>query len=153
MYDNYIGKEYDVNGIIWKVDTPMGDMSDALTEEATAMEFFTWGRDVPTVVAYLEFSNGNERIITKGNGYDIISMDDDLSTYIGMYVKKNKYQHEETLGSGYVTGVKFPNNLKEESLKKYFDELIEEFVNTVLPQPTEIILDYIDHVNAHQPPQ
>ena len=80
-------------------------------------------------------------------------MDDDLSTYIGMYVKKNEYQHEETLDRGYVTNVKFPNNLKEESLKKYFDELIEEFVNTVLPQPTEIILDYMDHVNAHQPPQ
>ena len=152
MYDNYIGKEYNVNGIIWKVDTPMGDMSDALTEEATAMEFFTWGRDVPIVVGYLEVIKSREKIM-KGNGYDVIAMDDYLSTYIGMYVKKNKHQHEETLDSGYVTNVKFPNNLKEESLKKYFDELIEEFVNTVLPKPTEIILDYMDHVNAHQPPQ
>ena len=57
------------------------------------------------------------------------------------------------LGSGYVTNVKFPNDLKEESLKKYFDELIEGFVNTVLPQPTEIILDYMNHVNTHQLPQ
>lgn len=152
MYDNYIGKEYNVNGIIWKVDTPLGDMSEALTEEATAMEFFTWGRDVPIVVGYLEFIKSTEKIM-KGNGYDVISMDDDLSTYYGTYGKRNKFQHEEILNSGYVTNVKFPNNLKEESLKKYFDELINVFVSEVLPQPTEIILDYMDHVNAHQPPQ
>ena len=130
----------------------MIDMSGALTEEATAMEFFTWGRDVPIVVGYLEFIKSVERIM-KGNGYDVIAMDDDLATYIGTYVKRNNYRHEQTLGNGYLTGVKFPNDLKEESLKKYFDELINVFVNTVLPQPTEIILDYMDHVNAHQPPQ
>ena len=153
MYDNYIGKEYDVDGITWKVDTPMGDITEALTEEATAMEFFTWGRDVPIVVGYLSFIASTEKQHINGNGYDIISMDDGLSDYNGTYVKKTKYRHEETLGTGSLEGIKFPNNLKEESLKKYFDELIEGFVNRVLPQPTEIILDYMDHINAHQPPQ
>lgn len=144
LYDNYVGKEYDVNGIIWKVDTPMGDISEAITEEASAMELFTWGQDIPVVVGYLEFIVQVERIM-KGNGYDIIAMDDGLCTYNGTYVKKNKSQYRESLGTGYISDVKFPNNLKEESLKKYFDELIEKFVNTVLPQPTEIILDYIEY--------
>jgi hypothetical protein len=144
LYDNYVGKEYDVNGIIWKVDTPMGDISEAITEEASAMELFAWGQDIPVVVGYLEFIVQVERIM-KGNGYDIIAMDDGLCTYNGTYVKKNKSQYRESLGTGYISDVKFPNNLKEESLKKYFDELIEKFVNTVLPQPTEIILDYIEY--------
>jgi hypothetical protein len=95
------------------------------------MELFTWGQDVPVVVGYLEFIVEVERIM-KGNGFDIIAMDDGLCTYNGTYVKKNKSQYLESLGTGYISDVKFPNNLKEESLKKYFDELIEKFVNTVL---------------------
>jgi len=88
MYDNYIGKEYEVDGIVWKVDTPLGALSEALTEEATAIELFTWGRDVPTVVGYCSFIPSKSMFERGALGYDIISMDDDLSTYIGTYVKK-----------------------------------------------------------------
>ena len=31
-YDNYVGQTFDVDGIVWKVDTPMGDLSEAMTE-------------------------------------------------------------------------------------------------------------------------
>lgn len=153
MYDNYIGKEYDVDGVIWKVDTPMGDISEALTEEATAVELFTWGRDVPIVVGYCSFIPSKSMFERGVLGFDIISMDDGLSNYNGTYVKKNRHQHEETLGTGSLEGIKYPINLKEETLKKYFDDLFNTFVGEALPQPTEIILDYMDHVNAHQPPQ
>ena len=153
MYDNYIGKEYDVDGITWKVDTPMGDISEALTEEATAVELFTWGRDVPIVVGYCSFIPSKAMFERGVLGFDIISMDDGLSDYNGTYVKKNRHRHEESLGTGSLGGIKYPINLKEETLKKYFDDLFNTFVGEALPQPTEIILDYMDHVNAHQPPQ
>lgn len=152
MYDNYIGKEYEVDGIVWKVDTPLGALSEALTEEATAVELFTWGRDVPTVVGYCSFIPSKAMFERGALGYDIISMDDDLSTYIGTYVKKNTHLHEETMGTGYLEGIKYPINLKEETLKKYFDDLFNTFVGEALPYPTEIILDYMDHANVHQPP-
>lgn len=153
MYDNYIGKEYDVDGITWKVDTPMGDISEALTEYATAVELFTWGRDVPTVVGYCSFIPSKAMFERGVLGYDILSMDDYLSDYNGTYARKNKHQHEESLGTGSLGGIKYPINLKEETLKKYFDDLFNKFVGEALPYPTEIILDYMDHINAHQPPQ
>jgi len=153
MYDNYIGKEYDVDGITWKVDTPMGDISEALTEYATAVELFTWGRDVPTVVGYCSFIP-SKAMFEKGQlGFDILSMDDGLSDYNGTYARKNKHRHEEILSTGSLGGIKYPINLKEETLKKYFDDLFNTFVGEELPYPTEIILDYMDHINAHQPPQ
>ena len=153
MYDNYIGKEYNVDGIVWKVDTPMGALSEAMTEYATAVELFTWGRDVPTVVGYCSFIPSKKMFEKGALGYDIISMDDDLSSYNGTYVKKNINHYEETMKSGHLGGIKYPINLKEETLKKYFDDLFNRFVGEALPYPTEIILDYMYHINEHQPPQ
>ncbi len=153
MYDNYIGKEYNVDGIVWKVDTPMGALSEAMTEYATAVELFTWGGDVPMVVGYCSFIPSKKMFEKGGLGYDILSMDDDLSTYNGTYVRKNINLYGEELGTGYLEGIKYPINLKEETLKKYFDDLFNTFVDEALPHPTEVILDYMDHINAHQPPQ
>jgi len=152
MYDNYVGKIYNVGDIEWVVDTPLGDLSEAMTEHASAIELFT-NTDGSYVVGYCSFIPSKSMFDSGGLGYDIISMDEGLSEYNGTYLKKNTHLFEEILKTGILKDIKYPINLKEETLKKYFDDLFNKFVDGPITSSTEIILDYMDHVNVHQPPQ
>jgi len=152
MYDNYVGKIYNVGDIEWVVDTPLGDLSEAMTEHASAIELFT-NTDGSYVVGYCSFIPSKSMFDSGALGYDIISMDEGLSEYNGTYLKKNTHLFEEILKTGILKDIKYPINLKEETLKKYFDDLFNKFVDGPITSSTEIILDYMDHVNVHQPPQ
>lgn len=145
MVENYVGKKYNVNGFEWIVDTPMGDLSEALTEGADSIELFTNIDGGGYIIGYCMFML-MKRTIDKGNGFDVMSQDEDLSAYNGLYNKGRRF--EEQLQTGYIKGIEFPKNLKDETLKKYFDELFKSFVEGPITNSTEIILDYQDHVNA-----
>lgn len=150
-YDNYVGQTFDVDGITWRVDTPMGNLKDAMAEEATSMELFSEGDTTPLVVVYCQFVGPN--VLNRGNGIDVISHDDGLSQYNGQYVRKKTHKYDETLANAYIDSVDFPEDLKKETLKIYFDKLIGGVIELGLEPATDIILDYMDHVRVNQPPQ
>jgi hypothetical protein len=150
-YDNYVGQTFDVDGITWRVDTPMGNLKDAMAEEATYMELFSEGDTTPIVVVYCQFVGPN--VLNRGNGIDVISHDDGLSQYNGQYVRKKTHKYDETLANAYIDSVDFPEDLKKETLKIYFDKLIGGVIELGLEPATDIILDYMDHVRVNQPPQ
>ena len=151
-YDNYVGQTFDVDGVTWIVDAPLGSLKDAMAEEATTMEIFLQSDGLPTVVSYCQFVG--KRVLDRGNGFDIISHDDGLSEYNAQYVKKKPgYNYDETIVNGYVETVEFPKNLKKETLKIYFDKLIGGLIELGLEPATEIVLDYMDYVRVNQPPQ
>ena len=150
-YDNYVGQSFDVNGVSWRVDAPMGNMKDAMAEEATSMELFLQNDTLPLVVAYCQFVG--PKVLDRGNGFDVIAHDDGLSKYNGEYVRKKTHKYEEQLTTGYIDSVDFPEDLKKETLKIYFDKLIGGLIELGLEPATDIILDYMDHVRVHQPPQ
>jgi len=147
-YDNYVGQTFDIDGITWRVDTPMGNLKDAMAEDATSMELFSEGDTTPFAVVYCQFVGPN--VLDRGNGFDVISHDDGLSQYNGQYETHN---YDETLANGYIDSVDFPEDLKKETLKIYFDKLIGGVIELALEPATEIILDYMDHVRVNQPPQ
>ena len=150
-YDNYVGQTFDVDGITWRVDTPMGNLKDAMAEEATSMELFTEAETTPFAVVYCQFVGPN--VLNRGNGFDVISHDDGLSQYNAQYVRKKTNNYEEQLVTGYIDSVDFPEDLKKETLKVYFDKLIGGVIELGLEPATDIILDYMDHVRVNQPPQ
>jgi hypothetical protein len=150
-YDNYIGQTFDVGGVTWRVDTPMGDIREAMAEEATSMEIYLQSDTLPFVTSYCQFVGYG--VLDRGNGFDVISHDEGLSEYNAIYVRKETYNYEETLVSNYIDTVDFPKNLKKETLKIYFDKLIGGLIELGLKPATEIVLDYMDHVRVNQPPQ
>lgn len=150
-YDNYVGQSFDVDGVTWRVDTPMGNITDAMAEEATSMELFLQSDTLPFAVVYCQFAGPN--VLDRGNGFDVISHDDGLSQYNGEYVRKKTHKYEEQLVTGYIDSVDFPEDLKKETLKIYFDKLIGGVIELGLEPATDIILDYMDHVRVNQPPQ
>ena len=150
-YDNYVGQTFDVNGVTWQVDTPMGDIRDAMAEEVGSMEISLQSDTLPFVNSYCAFAGA--RVIDRGNGFDVIAHDDGLAEYNALYVRKETYNYEEILVSNYIETVDFPKNLKKETLKIYFDKLIGGLIELGLKPATEIVLDYMDHVRVNQPPQ
>lgn len=150
-YDNYVGQTFDVDGVTWRADTPMGDMRDAMTEEANSMEIYLQTDTLPSVICYCAFAGAT--VIDRGNGFDVIAQDDGLAEYNAQYVRKKPYNYEEILASKYIDTVDFPENLKKETLKIYFDKLIGGVIELGLKPATEIVLDYMDHVRVNQPPQ
>ena len=150
-YDNYVGQTFDVDGITWRVDTPMGNLKDAMAEEATSMELFLQSDTLPFAVVYCQFAG--PYVLDRGNGFDVISHDEGLSQYNGQYVRKKRSNYEEQLVAGYIDSVDFPEDLKKETLKIYFDKLIGGVIELGLEPATDIILDYMDHVRVNQPPQ
>lgn len=150
-YDNYVGQTFDIDGVTWIVDTPLGALEDAMAEEANSMEISLQNDTLPFVVVYCQFVGQN--VLNRGNGFDVISNDEGLSEYNAQYVRKRDRKYEEVLANGYIFGLDFPKNLKKETLKMYFDKLIGGVIELGLEPATDIVLDYMDHVNAHQPPQ
>jgi len=126
-------------------------MDDAMAEEANYMEISTQGDTIPFVVVYCLFVGPN--VLNRGNGFDVISNDEGLSEYNAQYVRNKNNKYDEVLANGYIDSVDFPKNLKKETLKMYFDKLIGGVIELGLEPATDIVLDYMDHVNAHQPPQ
>lgn len=129
----------------------MGDMRDAMTEEANSMEIYLQTDTLPSVICYCAFAGAT--VIDRGNGFDVIAQDDGLAEYNAQYVRKKPYNYEEILVSNYIETVDFPKNLKKETLKIYFDKLIGGVIELGLKPATEIVLDYMDHVRVNQPPQ
>jgi hypothetical protein len=135
-YDNYVGQTFDVDGVTWRADTPMGDMRDAMTEEANSMEIYLQTDTLPSVICYCAFAGAT--VIDRGNGFDVIAQDDGLAEYNAQYVRKKPYNYEEILASKYIDTVDFPENLKKETLKIYFDKLIGGVIELGLKPATEL---------------
>ena len=74
-------------------------------------------------------------------------------TKLVKFIQENHdVDYEEILASGYlkVTPLK---DLKESSLKKFFDELIEKAKTNIIEKNIWILEEYMEWVESNQPPQ
>jgi hypothetical protein len=147
-YDNYIDKPFEVGNFTWEFNIPMGSYEEAILEESDAIEVRLLGDETVPIVSIFVGLTENK----KGIGYDMISMDDGLSEYNAKYiVKKGKY--EEIIGTGYIMGLHQPKDLKESTIKNYFEELIDNIKIDIIAENQWKIEEYMEWVSENQPPR
>jgi hypothetical protein len=66
--------------------------------------------------------------------------------------EKHNSNYEEILSGGYVSVTPL-KDLKESSLKKFFDTLIEKVKTNIIEDNIWMIEEYMEWVESNQPPQ
>lgn len=142
-YENYNLKEFSVNNLTW-VNEPMFNLKEALLEEHFGGVIINV--EPPPIIIY--FNLLPNKTNPNGVGFDIISQDDDLSEWYGKHYLNNQ-EFLETIDSGYVR-IKPPRDLKNETLKKYFDDLMKR-LSVKLQDVSFIIEEYLDWASQQDP--
>ena len=145
--DNYVNKRINIGRFEWEFSLMGMSIEEAIFEEFQSIELDSVSDNIPFTVAYASFSpfKNNDMF-----GCDWIAQDDDLAQWNGK--ENHDVDYEEILTSGYlkVTPLK---DLKESSLKKFFDELIEEAKTNIIEKNIWILEEYMEWVESNQPPQ
>lgn len=143
-YENYRNKDFSVGGFTWTND-PYMSVREALLEESYGGTIFN--QEPPAVVLYFNLFP-NERN-PNGVGFDLIAQDEGLSEWYAKHYL-NKGDYEEILNTGYVR-IKPPKDLKNETLKNYFEDLMNR-LSVRLHEVSFILKEYEDWVSINQPP-
>jgi hypothetical protein len=147
-WDNYGGKTFFIDGLEWEYTLPMGSVEESIIEDAESIEIRLLGDEtIPIVSIFVSLLEGN-----RGIGFDMISMDDGLAAYNAKYIK-NKGTYEEILDTGYILGLKRPKDLKTNTLKEYFEELVDYIQMDIIGENQWIIEHYIEWASNNQPPR
>ena len=140
-YKNFRNKEiYNYKGNSWVLDTMMSPQEASL-EESFGLNIFNNSEVYPPCILYFD-SLPNPK--TNKIGADFIIQDDDFAEYNGRVYKNGEY--DETIDSEWMD-FNYPKDLKDETLRTYFDQLFNKIVNVVI-KPNDYKFDeYLDYMN------
>ena len=146
--DNYVGKTFNLGGFEWQFGQLLGDFESSILEEVESMEIRLNGdRDVPYLVVYSTFIS---ETYSDKVGCDMISQDEGLAEWYGKKINASG-SYEEVIGSGWIN-IKRPKDFKNETLKKYFDKLIEKVKKEIIQKNVWKITEYMLWVESNRPP-
>jgi len=145
--DNYVNKRINLGGFEWEFSLMGMTIEEAIAEEFQSMQIDSVGDNIPFTVVYASFLPNRKNGMF---GADWIAQDEGLAEWNGK--ENHDSDYEEILGSGFlkVTPLK---DLKESSLKKFFDELIDRVKSNIIENNIWIIEEYMEWVESNQPPQ
>lgn len=146
-YDNYVGKNLSCfpspslgSDLCWYFDIMGGSIMESIIEEATSIELYL--NDVqhegPSVVTFLNHFSADGREL----GFDVITFDDDFLEYNREVNGGNL--HDEVIRNGYIS-MSPPKDLKNETLKKYFDTLLKKIDDFLKENVNDIIERYLEY--------
>lgn len=140
-YKNYRNKEiYNYKGNSWVLDgilTPI----EASLEESFGLIVQNHNEVYPPCVIYFD-SLPNKS--TNKIGADFIIQDDEFAKFNGEKYKDGGY--DETINSDWID-FNYPKDLKDETLRKYFNELFNKIVNKVI-KPNDYKFDeFLNYMN------
>jgi hypothetical protein len=145
--DNYVNTRINVGGFEWEFSLMDLTIEEAIGEGFVNIQLDNLGDNVPFNVIWASF------IPTKKNGmfgFDWVSQDEAFAEWNGKENHASNY--EEILSSGYVSVTPL-KDLKESSLKKFFDTLIEKVKTNIIEDNIWMIEEYMEWVESNQPPQ
>jgi hypothetical protein len=147
-WDNYGKKTFLIDGLEWEFNIPMGDIEEAIYEESDSIEIRLLGDDtIPFVSVFVGLLESK-----RGIGFDMLAMDEGLAEYNAQYIVR-KGDWEETLGTGYLSKIGNPKNLKPTTIKEYLERLIDDIQMDVIAEYQWKIEQYIEWVSNNQPPR
>jgi len=114
-----------------------GDMDEAIMEEMYSVEVYNLTTQTHIFVNMFPTSKQPNKL-----GWDYLSMDDDLSEFIPGYRGIVDIPYEETIDNGYFD-IDFPKDMSDESLKKYFDDIIKVVIKEMIIPNNDLMLDFI----------
>ena len=147
-YDNYVYKRKRINigGFEWVFTLMDMSLEEAFVEKFQYMELISVGDNIPmtdVLASFLPSTNG--KFVAEW-----VTPDEGLAEWNGK--ENHNKDYEEVLVAEYlkVTPLK---DLKESSLKKFFDELIEKVKTNIIEDNIWILEEYMEWVESNQPPQ
>ena len=146
--DNYVNKRINVGGIEWEFSLMGMSIEKAILEEFQTIQLDSVGDNIPFNVIWVSFMSIKEKLGMFG--YDWIAQDEGLAEWNGK--ENHDSDYEEILVSGYLklTPLK---DLKESSMKKFFDGLIDKIKTNIIENNIWILEEYMEWVESNQPPQ
>jgi hypothetical protein len=135
-YNNYNNKViYENENGAYYASVVSGDLEESIMEDMVTIEIRGNDPDRSIFCGMLPNKGVNKL------GCDYISMDDNLNEFIPIY-KDIKVSYEETIDTKYYN-VKFPKDLSDPSLKKYFDDIMDTIINNMIIPNEGLIEDFI----------
>ena len=144
-YDNYVGKNMSCfpspslgSDLCWYFDIMGGSIMESIIEEATSIELYLNDvqHDGPNVVTFLNHFSPDGREL----GFDVITFDDDFLEYN----REVNGANDEVIRSGYIS-IPPPKDLKNETLKKYFDTLFKKINDFLKENVNDVIERYLEY--------
>jgi hypothetical protein len=140
-YKNYKNKEiYNYRGNSWVLDTMMSPQEASL-EETFALTIINNSEVYPTCVLFFDSlpNKKNNKI-----GVDFIIQDDEFAEFNGEKYKGGGY--EEMIVNEWID-FNYPKDLKDETLRTYFDKLNNKVVNEII-KPNDFKFDeFLNYMN------
>lgn len=146
-YKNYNSQVLNTGKSQWKFTVTSGMIEEALSEEMFTMELWLMGDENPSVTIFCNLLPDE-----KGLGCDMISFDDGFQQYNAESIK-GYGDYDEVIGGEYIQGIVKPTDLKEETLKRYFDKIIEKIKTDIIQTNQWKIDEYINYVRGAEPPR
>lgn len=145
--DNYVNKRINIGGFEWEFSLMGMTIEEAIAEEFQSIQLDSVGDNVPLNVIWASFLPNKKNGMF---GVDWHAQDEGLSEWNG---KENHGSiYEDILSSGYVSVTPL-KDLKESSLKKFFDTLIEKIKTDIIEDHVWMVEEYMEWVESNQPPQ
>lgn len=141
FHKNYKNKEiYNYKGNSWVLDTLMSTYEASL-EETFGLTIFNNSEVYPPCSLFFDtIPNKNTNKI----GVDFIIQDDEFAEFNGEKYKHGTY--DEMIYSEWID-INYPKDLKDETLRTYFDKLINKVVNEVI-KPNDFKFDeFLNYMN------
>lgn len=141
FYKNYRNKEiYNYKGNSWILDAMMTPFEASL-EESFGLIIVNNSEVYPPCALYFD-SLPNKS--TNKIGADFVIQDDEFAEFNGEKYKDGGY--DEMINSDWID-FNYPKDLKDETLRKYFNELFNKIVNKVI-KPNDYKFDeFLDYMN------
>lgn len=146
-YDNYFGNSFNISGIEWNFNMALGvGVEESIIEEVDSIVIYSVNDNVPFTNVYVAILPNK----TSKFGADMITHEEAFAEWNGKIYHNTKY--DEVIGGEYLTVTPL-KDLKEESLKKFFDELFERVKTDLIGKGINKIEEYMEWVESSQPPQ
>ena len=141
FYKNYRNKEiYNYRGNSWVVEAIM-DPDEASLEEFFGLTITNHSEVYPPCVIYFDLLPNQK---TNKIGGDFIIQDDEFAEFNGRVYKDGR--PDETINSDWID-FNYPKDLKDGTLRTYFDQLFNKIVNKVI-KPNDYKFDeFLNYMN------
>jgi hypothetical protein len=135
-YKNYSDQVLNTDRSQWKFTVTSGMIEESLSEEMFNMELWLMGDESPSVTIFCDLLPDEKGLLC-----DMITFDDDFATYNAEI--KGSGTYEEVLGSVYLN-IEKPKDLKEETLKLYFENIIKKVKTELIEKNNWKIESFIE---------
>jgi len=119
-----------------------GNLEEAILEEMWSVELYNTKENTSPTNSAIFCNMFPPKKQPNKLGWDYLSMDDDLSEYVAQY-NNMEVEYEETIDTGYFD-IEFPKDLSDSSLKKYFEDIIQQLIEKVIQPNDNLFHDYLE---------